>query len=99
MVVVYHSKNTPIQQGIIYKPGPDLYIVDQLSQNNHTENKDQKITGVSINIIAINTSVNWLACMSIKAYRQNTRVTNLLEPKEYVIQGCSHMKEVDHSIR
>ena len=40
---------------IIYKSGPDLHIADQLSCNNHTENKDQKISGLSINVNAIST--------------------------------------------
>ena len=32
---------------IIYKPGPDLHVTDWLSWNNHTENKDQEITGMN----------------------------------------------------
>ena len=43
---------------IIYKTGPDLYIADWLSQNNHAENKDQKTAAMSINVNVISTSVN-----------------------------------------
>ena len=39
--------------------------MDWLSHDNHTENKDQEIVGMSINVRAINTSVNIPVCMSI----------------------------------
>ena len=35
---------------ILYKPGPYLYIVEWLSHNKQTENKDQEIAGININI-------------------------------------------------
>ena len=47
------------------KPGPDLYIEDWLSKNNHTENKDQGITSMNVNMHAINTAVDILICTSI----------------------------------
>ena len=43
---------------IIYKPGPDLYIVEWLSYNNHTENRDQEITGMKVNVHATSTLLN-----------------------------------------
>ena len=49
---------------ILYKPGPNLYIADWLSQNNHTENRDQEITGM--NMYAISISVNAPLCTSIE---------------------------------
>ena len=49
---------------IICKPGPNLCIVEWLSWNNHTENKDQEITGIGINVSAISMSVNMSVCMS-----------------------------------
>ena len=33
----------------LYQPGPELYIVDWWSWNNHVENKDQEITGMNVN--------------------------------------------------
>ena len=51
---------------IVYKAGPDLYIANWLSCNNHTENSDQDITGVNINEHAISTSVNIPICTSIE---------------------------------
>ena len=38
---------------IIYKPGPDLFIVDWLSRQNHSENKDEEIPGMQLSIKAI----------------------------------------------
>ena len=43
---------------ILYKPDPELYIADLFSHNHHTENKDQNITGLKINIHTIGTSIN-----------------------------------------
>ena len=35
---------------ILYKPGPDLYMVNWLSHQNHTENRDQEIAGMNVSI-------------------------------------------------
>ena len=43
--------------GILYKPSPELYIADWLSHNNHTENREQEITGMNVNIPTICTAV------------------------------------------
>ena len=47
---------------IIYKPGPDLYIADWLSQYNYTKNRDQEITDMNINVYATSTLVNIPVC-------------------------------------
>ena len=57
---------------IIYKPGPDLYIADWLSRNNHTEGKDQEITGININMNAISTTGNNPGCTSIEDMQAST---------------------------
>ena len=46
------------QVRIIYKCGPDLFIVDWLSRQNHKENKDAEIPGMQLNIDAIHTMTN-----------------------------------------
>ena len=51
---------------VIYKPGPDLHITNWLSHNNHTENRDQEIAGMVVNVNVISTSVNILVFMSIE---------------------------------
>ena len=43
---------------IIYKPGPDLFIADLLSRQNHNVNKDEEITGMQISIHAIQITTN-----------------------------------------
>ena len=51
---------------IIYKPDPELYIVDWLFQNNHTENRNQEIIGMNVNMHAISTLVDISICSSIE---------------------------------
>ena len=50
---------------IIYKPGPDLFMVDRLSRQNHNENKDKEITGMQININAIQSTTNIPECITM----------------------------------
>ena len=40
----------------IYKPSPDLYIMDLLSRNYHTGDKDQEIASISMNMNTISPS-------------------------------------------
>ena len=56
----------------MYTSGQDLYIVDWLSHNKNTENKDQVIAVMSINISAISTSVKMLVCISIEDIHATT---------------------------
>ena len=51
---------------IICKSGSDLYRVDWLFQNNHTENGDQEITTMNLNVHPISTSVNVSVYASIE---------------------------------
>ena len=68
--------------------GPDLYIMDWLSCNNHTENKDQEIAGISIHISAISASVNMPVCMSIEDIQVATwEDKHLQELKTHKLQG------------
>ena len=50
----------------IYKNGPGSYIMDWLFQSNHTENKDEQIKGMHINVNAISTLVNMPVCTYIE---------------------------------
>ena len=87
--------------GIIYKPCLDLYITDWLSRNNHTEDKDQKITGMNTNTNAISPAVNMPVCTSIDDIKVTThKDTYLLKLKSYIIHGWLHKKdELEQSIR
>ena len=46
--------------------GSDLYIMDWLSMNNHTEMTEQEIIGMNTNVSAISTLVNRLVCTSME---------------------------------
>ena len=54
---------------ILYKPGPDLYIVVCLSQHNDTENRDLKLADMSISIYTISTVIDVAVYMSIRDIR------------------------------
>ena len=72
----------------LYKPGPDLYIADLLSLQNHTENKDQEISGMSIGIHTVSMAVDVPVCTSIEDIRNAMSIDaelNLLQ--RYIIRG------------
>ena len=50
----------------IYKPGPDLCIKDWLSRQNHHKNKDEEITGMTLNSNVIDISADISACITVK---------------------------------
>ena len=54
---------------ILYKPSPDLYIVDWLSQHNHAENRDGEIAGMNISIYILNTAIDIPICTLIEYIR------------------------------
>ena len=51
---------------ILYKPGPELDIVDWLSCHNHIENWDQEIPGMNVSIHKTIMSVDIPVCTSIE---------------------------------
>ena len=79
---------------IIYRPSPDLYIVDGLSCNNHTGNQDQEIVGMNKTVNPISILVNMAVCTStddIQTAEQDE--IQLQKLKAYIIHGWSHKKE------
>ena len=38
---------------LVYKPGPDLFIADGLSRQNHTEDKNEEIAGMQVNVNSV----------------------------------------------
>ena len=69
----------------IFKPGAGLYIMDWLSHNNHTENRDQKIAGIRVTVNAISASINMPVCASILDMQAATyENAHLWELKMYV---------------
>ena len=55
---------------IIYKPGPEIFIADWLSQHNHKEGKDKPIKNMDITIDAIQSTKDILECISISQIQQ-----------------------------
>ena len=51
-------------------PGPDLFTVDWLYRQNHNENNDAEISGMQLNINAIQTATNIPECMTVPKLQQ-----------------------------
>ena len=66
VVTVHFAVHSPVLNAYLNKPGLGLNIADWLSWNYHTENKDQEIAGMNLNIHAINTEVDTLIFTSIE---------------------------------
>ena len=58
--------------GIIYKPGPNLFMADSLYRHNHSENKDEGITGMQISINVIQSTTNILECITMCELQEAT---------------------------
>ena len=55
---------------IIYKPGPEIFIADWLSRNNHVEGKDKPIQDMDICMDTIQNSIDMLECISMAEIQQ-----------------------------
>ena len=55
---------------IIYKPGPEIFIADWLSQHNHVEGKDKPIKDMDIRIDTIQSMTDIPECMSMSQIQQ-----------------------------
>ena len=71
---------------IIYKAGPDLFIVDWLFRQNHSKHKDAEILGMQLNINAILTTTNIPECMMMHELQQMTSQDN----------RCSVSRNISH---
>ena len=90
-----------ISMCILYKPSANLYIADWLSQHNHTENRDQDIAGVNINIHTVSTVVDVPVCMLIEDLRAAMRKDAELQmPQVHKIKAWPQNKdETEPSLR
>ena len=68
----FYSEYTNKESGSYIKPGQNLFIADLLSRQNHKENKDTEISGMQLNIIAIQTNMNIPDCIAIHEIQQAT---------------------------
>ena len=66
-----HAAHSPILNGHVIKDCPKLYLVDWLSHNNHTENRDQEITGINIITHTISVTADIPICTSIEGHKSS----------------------------
>ena len=80
---------------IILKFGPYLYITGWLSRNKNTEDKDQELTGMNINVNAISTIVNMPVCKSIEDINlASLKDGHLQKLKAYIIYGWPQKRQI-----
>ena len=86
---------------IIYKSGPDLFIADWLSRQNHSKDKDAEMSGMQLVFNAIQTITNIPECMIIHELQQVTcQDQHMKSFKEYIIKGWpKHKYQVQQDIR
>ena len=73
---------------IIYKPGPELFVADWLSRQNHNKNTDAEIPHMQLGINAIHTATNIPECMTMHELQLVTYLDQHLQClKDYIIQG------------
>ena len=79
---------------IIYKPDPELCIVEWLFENNHTDNRNQKIIGMNVNMHTISTLVDISICTSIEDKQVATQLDEDLQRlKSSITQDKPHKKD------
>ena len=83
---------------IIYKPGPEIFIADWLSQHNHEEWKDKPIKDMDIRKDAIQSATNIPEYMSISQIQQASLQDNHLQClNSFIITGWPSIKDELHS--
>ena len=72
----------------MYKPGPDIFIADWLSRNNHVEGKDKLIEDMDIQVDAIQSTTDMPECVSMVEIQQASAWDNHLQKlKSFIISG------------
>ena len=83
---------------ILYKPGPETFIVYWLLRNNHIEGKDKPIKDIDIQVNAIQSSVDMPECISIEEIQQALlQDVHLQQLKTFIIAGWPHTKDKMHT--
>ena len=83
--------------GIIYKPGPEIFIADWLSQHNHKENIDKAINGLDIRVDVVQVVTDVPECMSIQQIQQATKQDEHLQRLQcFIITGLPDAREQLH---
>ena len=83
---------------IIYKPGPQIFIADQLSWHNHIDGKDKPIKDMDIRIDRIQSMTDILECVSMSQIQQASAWDEHLQClKSYIITGWPSTKDELHA--
>ena len=81
---------------ILYKPGPEIFIVDWLSHHNH-EDKDEPIRDMDIRVDAIQSATDIPECTSISQIQQKTVQDEHVQClKNIIITGWPNTKDQLH---
>ena len=64
---------------IIYKPGPEIFIADWLSRQNHIEGNDKPTKGMDIQVDTIQTATDMPECVSVAEIHQASSLDNHLQ--------------------
>ena len=83
---------------IIYKPGPEIFIVDWLSRHNHAKGKDKAIKGMDVWVDAIQNPMGMLECLSMAEIQQvSSQDDHLQQLKSLTIAGWLDSRDVLHA--
>ena len=83
---------------ILYKPNPEIFIVDWLLQHNHIEGKDKPIKDMDIRIDAIQSTTDIPECMSMSQIQQASAQDEHLQClKSFIIRGWPSTKDELHT--
>ena len=94
----YCAKIHQYRVWIIYKPGPEIFIADWLSQHNHIKGKDKPIKDMDIKVDAIRIATDILACVSISQIQQASAQNEHLQClKSFIITGWPSTKDELHA--
>ena len=79
---------------IIYKPGPEIFIADWPSRNNHVKGKDKPIKDMDVWMDAIQNSIDMLKCVSMEEIQQaSSQDDHLQQLKRFIIVGWAGTKD------
>ena len=92
--VKIHQYRVPI----ISKPGPEIFIADWLSRNNHVEGRDRPIKDMDIWVETIQSSIDMLECISMEEIQHaSSQDAHLQQLKKFIIAGWPNTKDELHA--
>ena len=90
-------KNHQYSVQILYKPGPEIFIADQMLWHNHQEGKDETICNMDIRVDAIQSTTDIPECKSTSQVQQAMVQDEHLQClKNIIIAGCLSTKDQLH---